>query len=386
MNCLKCNNYLSDDAKFCSKCGNTVIGFKGSNAQNNISKKDKAIEKLEKSIKNTGSSLFALGIITIILNVFLLVWGLVDKNYSEMGLPKTNFIGVLIIGTINFIFIILGNRIKKLNDKNTKKYLQIALILSVLTLIFVLATGGQIGFLFILLIAYLFSSLHSINKLMECEIFTAKLSSPKYSLKLDKKGWIFFSVIIGALLISAIFTDTYFKNKNNDKISKEAINKVSNYFSDNSEWKEFNSTTGQFKATFPTYPTHETENQEITDNVVLKMDSYTSVVADNTSYAINFATYPLGIDVSDAETSLEGGINGIVAAYTGNKLIFSDFTVFSGHKAINYLIENKNEGIFLKGKNILAGQTLYQLMVAYPNGSYNDADYNKFINSFQLLK
>ena len=103
------------------------------------------------------------------------------------------------------IFIILGKRISGLVDKNIKRYLQILLVLSILFLIIIVASGGRVGLLFFLIIAYLISSLNFVSKAMKSGEFVATLTSPKY--KLDKKGWIIFSIASVVLLFIAIAID-----------------------------------------------------------------------------------------------------------------------------------------------------------------------------------
>jgi len=191
MNCKNCNNKLASDAKFCNKCGKSVEAEKP--------KVD--IEKLKKSLRNTGNSVYAIGWITILINTGLYLWSVLDKNFAESGLPASDLSGTFLMIAAASIFIILGKRIQGLVDKNIKLYLQILLGLSLLLLVWVLSTGGRVGIIFILVIAYLISSSVQIRKAMKSEEFTATLTSPKY--KLDKKGWIIFGVV--AVVIFFVF-------------------------------------------------------------------------------------------------------------------------------------------------------------------------------------
>lgn len=195
MNCKNCDNKLASDAKFCNKCGKPVEAEKP--------KVD--IEKVKKSLKNTGNSVYAIGWITIIINVGIYLWSILDKNFAESGLPASDLSGTFLMIVAASIFIILGNRIKGLVDKNIKFYLQILLGLSLLLLVWVLSTGGRVGILFFLIVAYLLSSLVSVRKAMKVEEFTSTLTSPKY--KLDKKGWIIFAVVAVILFFVAVWVD-----------------------------------------------------------------------------------------------------------------------------------------------------------------------------------
>jgi len=161
---------------------------------------------------------------------------------------------------------------------------------------------------------------------------------------------------------------------------------VTNYFSDTPEWKEFNSVIGKFKLMFPTYPVHETSNIEIPGtSIILKTDSYVSeVISDTSAYMVNITTYPSEINISDTETILEASLNAIMTS-SKNKLISSGFSDFIGYKSLDYLIEEKSENMFLKGKGLIVGKTSYLLMFMYTDEYYNEENYKKFINSFQLL-
>lgn len=191
MNCKNCNNNLASDAKFCNKCGKPVEAEKV--------KVD--IEKIKKSLRNTGNSVYAIGWITILINVGLYLWSVLDKNFAESGLPASDLSGAFLMVVAASIFIILGKRIQGLVDKNIKTYLQILLGLSLLLLVWVLSTGGRVGIIFFLVVAYLISSCVQIRKAMKSEEFTATLTNPQY--KLDKKGWIIFGVV--AVVIFFVF-------------------------------------------------------------------------------------------------------------------------------------------------------------------------------------
>jgi len=210
MNCKHCDNKLANDAKFCNKCGKSVEAEKP--------KVD--IEKVKKSLKNTGNSVYAIGWITIIINIGIYLWSVLDKNFAESGLPASDLSGTFLMVVAASIFIILGNRIKGLVDKNIKLYLQILLGLSVLLLVWVLSTGGRVGILFFLIVAYLISSLISIRKAMKVEEFTSTLTSPKY--KLDKKGWIIFAVV--AVILFFVFVGIDVSRQGSSDYSTQGTN------------------------------------------------------------------------------------------------------------------------------------------------------------------
>lgn len=190
---------------------------------------------------------------------------------------------------------------------------------------------------------------------------------------------VFILVFAGARWLSYEGTskviDEYKENKTEQK--------VVDYFTDTSSWKEFNSPVGKFKATFPAYPAHETDNIDTGTGLTLKYDTYSSETSDGTSYMVNTVVYPAEVDTSNPETNLEGSLNGMLASNDGNKLISSNLIYSNGYRALDFLILNSGT-VYLKGKIIMAGQTLYQVMVAYESKNYNESNYNKFMNSFNL--
>lgn len=200
MNCKNCNNLVPENAKFCNKCGKPIDIEKSKTSSSGFD-----IEKTRKSLKNTGNSVYAIGWITIIINIGIYLWSVLDKNFAESGLPASDLSGTFLMVVAASIFIILGNRIRGLVDRNIKLYLQVLLGLSLLLLVWVLSTGGRVGILFFLVVAYLISSLVKIRKAMKSEEFTSTLASPKY--KLDKKGWIIFALAAVLLFFVAVGID-----------------------------------------------------------------------------------------------------------------------------------------------------------------------------------
>jgi hypothetical protein len=219
MNCKKCDNPLVDGAKFCNKCGTPIQLSPAEEVKTKTN-----IEKLKKSVINTGNSVYAIGWITILLNLGIYIWSILDKNFSESGLPATDLPGIWIMIVASVVFIILGSRIKKLQDKNIKVYLQVLLGISLLLLVWILSTGGRVGLLFFIVLIYLISSIGSVGKLMKIDEFSSTLTSPEY--KLNKKGWVIFAVLAVVLFFVAAGFDSVvrgaFGNGNDIKTFQEA--------------------------------------------------------------------------------------------------------------------------------------------------------------------
>jgi zinc-ribbon domain len=217
MNCTHCGNSLPNEAKFCNKCGKAIEAAI-------IPKED--IEKRKKSILNTGNSVYAIGWLTLLINVGIYAWSILDNNFSESGLPVPDLPGTFIMIVAASVFIILGSRIKRLVDKNIKTYLKVLLGISLLLFIWIISSGGRVGILFFLIIAYLISSLISINKLMKVEEFTSTLTNPKY--KLDKRGWIIFAISALVLFFVAAGFDSTVRDIFGNGSSVKAIQEGNN--------------------------------------------------------------------------------------------------------------------------------------------------------------
>jgi hypothetical protein len=315
MNCQYCNNPLPNEAKFCTSCGKPV--------EKERPKID--IIKVQKNLKNTGNSVYAIGWLTIAINLALYLWGVLDKNFTNSGLPKSDLSGTFLMVTASSIFIILGDRIRKGVDRHIKLYLQILLGLSTLLLIVVLASGGRVGILFFLIIGYLISSYISVNKAMRAEEFTSTLTLPQY--KLNKKGWIIFSVVAVILLVLAVSFD----------MAKQETNQQTIQSTVNSE-----STSGFTKQDI----IRETVRELWTEMTIpQQLDSVTKLV--NISAETNAIRYHYilsGIDETKISNDLlrDHLVSGVCGNTDTKKLLDMDVNM-----EYSYIVENSNQKYFV---------------------------------------
>ncbi len=200
-----------------------------------------------------------------------------------------------------------------------------------------------------------------------------------------RRWWFVVIIVLSAIYVISIAGSILVALTLNRIDKTDSIERVTNYFI-GTEWKEFHSITGQFKVYFPSYPEHETTTLPtplVGEEFIF--DSYNAIENNGTDYMVGVARYPFEFDSSWHDYLLEGGINGAIASFEGNKLISSEFITFRGHKAVNFSLQNKIFDVEMKGIFFLRGQNLYELIVVYSQESYNESDYEKFINSFQLL-
>jgi len=146
MNCKNCNNLISENAKFCGKCGHKVEiaqEQKNDSDQPKVSNLDQ--EKLIKEVKGVGNFFKIFGYIKVIFGIvitFLLASNSDSLEFISFGYSDAAF--TIIIGVL---WIVLGGRIAKNISKNTRKYLLIIfwllIVLGIAGFLLNIAAGGK---------------------------------------------------------------------------------------------------------------------------------------------------------------------------------------------------------------------------------------------------
>jgi hypothetical protein len=151
------------------------------------------------------------------------------------------------------------------------------------------------------------------------------------------------------------------------------------------QWQPYSYKENNFSVSLPSAPQHT--HQELSlPNSQLKIpyDIYVSDPTDKTSYLVGVAQYPTEVNVSVPENNLKAAVNGTLGSTPGGKLISSEMTTVTNFPAIDFSIEGVN--YHMKGRYILVGHTLYQLMLAYDKNINVDKDYSTFVDSFKITK
>lgn len=199
MECLQCKNVNKPESVFCNSCG-TKLPIKElapESSNENI--------KLSRSLKNTGNSVYAIGWLTLLINLGLYLWTIVVILKPDLDLIVFQLKSSSLIIVVSIVYIILGNRIRKTKDKNTKSYLLVLLALSIITLVVVVITGGHIGILFFVIFAYLISSYFKINKAMASSEASSLFENQTHKIK--QGGWVAFGIISIVFLIFSFYID-----------------------------------------------------------------------------------------------------------------------------------------------------------------------------------
>lgn len=167
-------------------------------------------------------------------------------------------------------------------------------------------------------------------------------------------------------------------------------NNVSNYFSEET-WQSFNSTEGKFKINFPKYPVIGQPQTETIFDTPYISTTYTADSEDGTSYMVIYGYYPeIFPEDFDVKNGLEGSINAMLAGNKSNQLISSNFISLGRHQGIDYIIKNEDESFDAKGRIVVVSEgknpvKIYILIVTSEINRFNNDDFNKFINSFEIL-
>jgi len=145
MNCKKCNNVLSDGVGFCGKCGSKV-------EQEKILETNKVTadvvldqEKLIKEVKSVGKFFNIFGYIKVIFGVIIIF--LLVSNSDTLEFISFGYSDVAFTIVVGILWIVLGGRVAKNIDKNSRKYLLIIfwllIILGIAGFLLNIAAGGK---------------------------------------------------------------------------------------------------------------------------------------------------------------------------------------------------------------------------------------------------
>lgn len=139
-------------------------------------------------------------------------------------------------------------------------------------------------------------------------------------------------------------------------------------------WEEIVSTDYNFRILFPSNPTQTTRNTDW-----LKEVTY-SVIHDDIYYDVTIMIESDDVDPTDPKDIVDG----MIAFNEGVELVSLEPKEFQGYEAIDFI--TKDNQSYMNARIISVGRTSYLLMVSYAQKDSDKTEYNKFINSFQLVK
>ncbi|MEO8581770.1 MAG: hypothetical protein ABI425_04340 [Patescibacteria group bacterium] len=255
-------------------------------------------------------------------------------------------------------------------------------VLAVLVVI-EMATGGKgnIGIFGLIAPWLLYKDWQDKKKIKEYEKVNGwNYHSTQPSEKYGVLKGIVFSILF--VLITLAVSAFYYGEGNAFDNSTTTTKPTSNTITANAQqstWQMFTSVEGNFRINLPTYPTQSSSTDQI-KGLDVPTTQYTSIATNGDQYMVQYAVYPVKLD---SKLTLEGTVNGSVNSDPTNKLVESSFTTHQNFPAVDYVIYNNGESLYINGRNILVGSTLYMTLVVSKDRL--PSDYTKFINSFELI-
>ena len=147
-------------------------------------------------------------------------------------------------------------------------------------------------------------------------------------------------------------------------------------------WSKYSAPNGNFTAEFPIFPTYEQDKLPYDDSgATFDYETY-SAETSSAFYSVGVFYYPASLDLSDVDARLQGAVDGMVGS-TGGTVISSEYSYFQNYRSINYTLRT-SDGLELKGLAAVVDHTVYQLLSVYSADAYNDADFQHFIEAFQI--
>lgn len=150
------------------------------------------------------------------------------------------------------------------------------------------------------------------------------------------------------------------------------------------KWKNYSYAESGFSIDLPKAPEHTEQSIDIPkSNLKIYYETYLSEPSDTVVMVVSVWNYPAQIDMSNPETNLRDGFNGMLSALPGSDVESMRITDVQGFKALEFLV--KNEDIYFQGELVLVYNTLYQVFTVYKEGEEMKANYDRFISSFKLI-
>lgn len=150
------------------------------------------------------------------------------------------------------------------------------------------------------------------------------------------------------------------------------------------EWREFTSQTSHFKVSLPMPPQYAEENVSLPDtNLKRHYEMYVSEKLNGSIFMVSLITYPEGYHLSDENQTLHDLVTEMMQRKADNRLQESEDTFYRGHTALDFFITN--DAFDLKGKTFIIDKTIYLLSYIARRNDFTLAEYDHFIDSFQLM-
>lgn len=138
----------------------------------------------------------------------------------------------------------------------------------------------------------------------------------------------------------------------------------------------------RFTVQFPTDPEEKVEAIAVSDRT-LQYQEYKSE-ADDTEYKVSYIDFPGIWKMAGSKTILTKSFHTLLDHEEQvEKVIQAELTHHQGNPSLHYhLIQAGKE---VKGRLVIVGNTIYQLVVSYPKAIAQKIDTDRFLNSFRAI-
>jgi hypothetical protein len=151
-----------------------------------------------------------------------------------------------------------------------------------------------------------------------------------------------------------------------------------------SGWERYTSPHGSFSVLLPNIPTGNYVDMRLPGwPTVIPQEMYSAGQDTGSDYYVGFSALPQTADSSYPKKILTEVLNWFTGTVSGT-IASSNFTTFGTSTVIDYRV-SESDGTDAKGEGILIGTNFYQLFEHYAPQNYSENNYEKFINSFQLI-
>lgn len=147
-------------------------------------------------------------------------------------------------------------------------------------------------------------------------------------------------------------------------------------------WNQFYAKDKECSISFPQQPTLVQQSLKIADGQLLYYDIYLAPFQDKGIFMLLVATYPHPIVGGHEVAGLNGLLKGIVGHNPENKLIYANLIDYSGHPAMNFLVQSLSN--YFRGHALMSGNRLYLIAMEGRKTELNEKTFMKFLESFKL--
>lgn len=152
-----------------------------------------------------------------------------------------------------------------------------------------------------------------------------------------------------------------------------------------SNWQKFKPNSGLFTVELPHPPQYAKDMVPIPGtDLKRRYDMYVSEEIDGTLYLISVITYPNEAEASEPLDIMKQTIDELMKTKPDNKLTKMDKSQFKTLQSFDFSFVNGE--FFIEGKIFTAGKTVFVLSYVTRKGEFDAADYQRFINSFELVE